>query len=287
MCVCRACQTAVCANAQQYGIGQPVPIKSLSSQFDAKTALIWADGTNSSLGASSPTAAQIIEHITASFTPSQRAAVRQISDPANIPAQCPQNFNLFSSCFAAVAFYDIPGPSATNATSGGSGVGRSVNYTISADSGLQFIDVVNHKSDFEKRVLPLQWAIDQVRLAVILVQSTTLTSTLKAIIELQTGIPQQTPLEWPFNQETNEEQKKRIRLSTFSRCAGILILTYSANRLPQGHQVPACYCPVRFLPCTYIQDCRIRHIRIRAHLSIRFPAGSYRSSAFPISCLAA
>lgn len=147
---------------QQYGIGQPVPIKSFSSQFDGKTALIWADGTNGSAGASSPTAAQIIEHITASFTPSQRAAVRQLSDPAEIPAQCPQNFNLFSSCFAAVAFYDIPGPSAANVTSGGITTRRSVNYTISADSGLQFIDVVNHKSDFEKRVLPLQWAIDQV-----------------------------------------------------------------------------------------------------------------------------
>jgi ATP-binding cassette subfamily A (ABC1) protein 3 len=215
-----------------------VPIKSLSSQFDAKTALIWADGTNSSLGASSPTAAQIIEHITASFTPSQRAAVRQISDPANIPAQCPQNFNLFSSCFAAVAFYDIPGPSATNATSGGSGAGRSVNYTISADSGLQFIDVVNHKSDFEKRVLPLQWAIDQVRPAAILVQSTMLTSTVKAIIELQTGIPQQTPLEWPFNQETNEEQKKRIRLSYLRGIRSLLVIALFVSFVGISYQLP-------------------------------------------------
>ena len=35
----------------------------------------------------------------------------------------------------------------------------------------------------------------------------------KAIIELQTGVIQETPLEWPFNQETNEEQKTDIRLS--------------------------------------------------------------------------
>ena len=35
----------------------------------------------------------------------------------------------------------------------------------------------------------------------------------KAIIELQTGVQQQTPLQWPFNQETNEEQTTLIRLS--------------------------------------------------------------------------
>jgi hypothetical protein len=38
-----------------------------------------------------------------------------------------------------------------------------INYTIRADAGLGFIDVLNHKSDFERRILPLQWAVDSVR----------------------------------------------------------------------------------------------------------------------------
>jgi ATP-binding cassette subfamily A (ABC1) protein 3 len=94
-------------------------------------------------------------HVTASFTPSQLAAVKQVDHPQDIPFACPQNFNFLSECFAAVAFYDIPG----NISSG-----RSINYTIQADAGLGFIDVTRHRSDFEKRILPLQWEIDQVSL---------------------------------------------------------------------------------------------------------------------------
>ena len=35
----------------------------------------------------------------------------------------------------------------------------------------------------------------------------------QAIIELRTGTAPQTPLEWPFTQETNDEQFTDIRLS--------------------------------------------------------------------------
>ena len=35
---------------------------------------------------------------------------------------------------------------------------------IFGDAGLDFIDVQHHTSDFEKRILSLQWAIDQVLL---------------------------------------------------------------------------------------------------------------------------
>ncbi|KIK02224.1 hypothetical protein K443DRAFT_6276 [Laccaria amethystina LaAM-08-1] len=52
---------------------------------------------------------------------------------------CPQNLNLFSECFAAVAFYDIPANGSAP-----------VNYTIWADAGLAFV--------FEERILR---AIDQ------------------------------------------------------------------------------------------------------------------------------
>jgi hypothetical protein len=42
-----------------------------------------------------------------------------------------------------------------------------------------------------------------------------LPSCVQAIIELRTGITVPAPLEWPFTNETNEEQDKRTRLSMF------------------------------------------------------------------------
>lgn len=110
--------------------------------------LIWADGTD---GTSSPSPTAIISRITSNFTPNQLSAVKRLASPSDIPAECPQNFNFFSQCFAAITFTDIP--------ANGS---RPINYTISADSGLAFINVISHASDFERRILPLQWAIDQV-----------------------------------------------------------------------------------------------------------------------------
>lgn len=93
--------------------------------------------------------------VTSGLSASQLRSVRKVATPAEIPGTCPQNFNGFSECYAAIAFYDIlPNGNATT---------KSLNYTILADSGLFHIDVVRHDSDFEKRVLPLQWAVDQVR----------------------------------------------------------------------------------------------------------------------------
>ncbi|KAJ3513241.1 hypothetical protein NLJ89_g3058 [Agrocybe chaxingu] len=180
-----------------YGMGTPTSITSLQSRFDPALALIWADGTN---GTSSPSPKDIIDRITSDFTPEQLAAVRQVDTPAEIPFECPQNFNLFSKCFAAISFIDIsPNGSRT----------RPVNYTILADGGLVFIDVERHTSDFEKRILPLQWAID------------------KAIIELQTGVEQQTPLEWPYTIETNKEQRRNIRLSYLRGIQDLISLALS------------------------------------------------------------
>jgi hypothetical protein len=90
-------------------------------------------------------------HITSSFSPKQLRAVRKVASPSDIESECPQNFNLLSECFAAIAFNDIPAN------------GGPVNYTIRADAGLVYINVVKHTSDFERRILPLQWAVDQVR----------------------------------------------------------------------------------------------------------------------------
>lgn len=92
-------------------------------------------------------------HVTSGFSSSQLRVVHQLSSPDDIPNACPQNFNLFSECFAAVAFNSMP--TANNDTS-------PLNYTIMADGGLFHIDVKKHSSDYELRILPLQWAIDSV-----------------------------------------------------------------------------------------------------------------------------
>jgi hypothetical protein len=92
-------------------------------------------------------------HVTRGFTSSQLNAVKKAATPGDILSFCPQNFNLFSECFAAVAFNYLP--TSANDT-------NPIDYTIRADGGLLHIDVVHHTSDFEKRVLPLQWAVDQV-----------------------------------------------------------------------------------------------------------------------------
>ncbi|KAJ3722293.1 P-loop containing nucleoside triphosphate hydrolase protein [Lentinula raphanica] len=191
-----------------YGIGNPIPVYRLQDRFDGSISLVWADGTNSSsTGGITPT--DIISHISTNFSTTQRNAIRKVASPSDIPSECPQNFNLFSECFAAVAFFDLPSP--------GSG---SINYTILADGGLVHIDVVKHTSDFEERILPLQWAIDQ------------------AIVELQTGVQLPTPLEWPFSQETNEEQSTDIRLSYIRGLRTLLVLALFICYVGIAYQLP-------------------------------------------------
>lgn len=139
--------------------------------------------------------------------------MKQVDSRADVVQACPQNFNLFSECFAAVVFEDglegaleVPvlpdsvtdkngtvagngtataaegsGNLPANGTGTGTGAGTGVlnvtalpigvpvgaatvgvNYTIMVDGGLFHVDVVRHTSDYEERVLPLQWAIDSV-----------------------------------------------------------------------------------------------------------------------------
>ncbi|TFK69908.1 P-loop containing nucleoside triphosphate hydrolase protein [Pluteus cervinus] len=194
------------ARPNDYGIGEPVPVFSLSSQFDGSLALVWADGTS---GTSNPTPDAIMSHITAGFSQNQLNAVQKVASPADIITSCPQNFNGFSECFGAVAFNDIP----TDPT-------RPINYTIRADGGLFFIDVIHHKSDFEKRILPLQWAVDQ------------------AIIELRTGQQVPTPLEWPFTIETNEQQATDTRLSYIRGLRSLLVLALFICYIGISYQLP-------------------------------------------------
>jgi ATP-binding cassette subfamily A (ABC1) protein 3 len=106
-----------------------------------------------------PSAQKIMARVTSNFTPNQLQAVKLVATPADIPSQCPQNFNMFSQCFAGIAFNSLP-MNATDTTP--------INYTIIADGGLAHINVYSHTSDFETRMLPLQWALDQVSIALTL-----------------------------------------------------------------------------------------------------------------------
>ena len=96
-----------------------------------------------------------MSRITRGFSDRQLHAITQVESPAQIPEACPQNFNMFSECFAAISFNTLP--TAENAST-------PLNYTILADGGLFHIDVERHTSDYERRIMPLQWAIDSVRL---------------------------------------------------------------------------------------------------------------------------
>ncbi|KAJ6601121.1 hypothetical protein DFH09DRAFT_1020416 [Mycena vulgaris] len=189
-----------------YGIGDPIPVYALQQQFHDAGILVWADATD---GASQPTPTEIMARLTRGFSDSQLGAVKQASSAVQLPFECPQNFNGFSECYAGIVFYDIP----ANAT-------NPVNYTILADSGLFHIDVVRHNSDFESRVLPLQWAVDQ------------------AIIELRTGVTVPAPLEWPFTNETNEEQDKRTRLSFIRGIRELLVIAFFICFIGIAYQLP-------------------------------------------------
>ncbi|KAJ8084935.1 hypothetical protein PM082_003712 [Marasmius tenuissimus] len=191
------------------GIGTAAPLYNLHDQYDHKLSLIWVDATN---GQSSPTPREIMDRITVNFTDSQKNAVRQLQHPGDVPAACPSNFNLFSECYAGIVFNDIP-------PAGNGSYARPVNYTIRADGGLYRIDV-NHNSDFEKRIFPLQWAID------------------KAIMEAQTGVEVPTPLDFPFTRETNEEQDTRIRLSYIRGLRTLLVLALFICYSGISYQLP-------------------------------------------------
>ncbi|KAK7021894.1 hypothetical protein VNI00_017183 [Paramarasmius palmivorus] len=169
------------ADPNNNGIGLPIAVYPLHEHFDGTLSLLWVDATT---GNSSPSPSDIITRVTQNFSPYQKAAVKQVEHVDQVAQLCPSNFNGFSECFAGVIFYDIPSEGSAP-----------VNYTIRADPGLLKVDVINHLSAFETRILPLQWAIDQ------------------AIILAQTGIEFPAPLEWPFTHDTNEAQATDLRLS--------------------------------------------------------------------------
>lgn len=129
-------------------------IRDFGGRFDGSLQLIWADSTG---GAGSPSADDIIAHITRGFNNKQLAAISQVETTDDIPAKCPQNFNLFSECFAGLSFEYLPSGLIDT---------RPINYTILGNGGFGYINAIEHTSDYELYVLPLQWAVDQVTLKV-------------------------------------------------------------------------------------------------------------------------
>ncbi|KAG9313874.1 P-loop containing nucleoside triphosphate hydrolase protein [Chiua virens] len=195
----------------QYGMGTPAPIYNFTAQFDGSLALIWADGTN---GTGNPSAEAIMAHITSGFDEYQLGAVTQVANPADIPSHCPQNFKLTSQCYAAIAFNHLP-VSPTDTTP--------INYTISADGGLIYVNVYSHTSDFETRILPLQLAIDE------------------AFIALRAGESIPTPLEWPYTQETNEQQSTDMRLSYIRGIRTLLVIALFFCYVGIAYQLPGAF----------------------------------------------
>jgi len=136
----------------QFGIADPVAVPDFRGQFDGSLQLIWADSTG---GAGSPSADDIIARITRGFNNKQLAAISKVETTDDIPSKCPQNFNLFSECFAGLSFEYLPSSPADT---------RPINYTILGNGGYKYINAIKHTSDYELYVLPLQWAVDQVTL---------------------------------------------------------------------------------------------------------------------------
>jgi hypothetical protein len=180
----------------QYGMGAPAPVYNFTNQFDGSLALKWADATN---GTGDPSAGAIIAHITSGFNENQLRAVQQVASSADIPSNCPQNFNLFSECYAGIAFNYLP-ISPTDTTP--------IDYTISADGGLVYVNVYSHTSDFETRIMPLQLAIDEVRLNLNAVIPIVDSATSRRLSPLDPDSPYQHPWNGPTHKkQTNSKQR--------------------------------------------------------------------------------
>ena len=184
-----------------------MPVASLADTFDSDLALLWADNTNGT-GAISPS--DIMSRVTRGFSTKQLGSFRKVSTD-DIATICRENFSGSSACFASVIFDAIPG----------SGSNQTLNYTIRADSALGFVNVADHTSDYEVRILPLQWADESVSVAPADGQLIEPHTSYQAIIELDTGVTPTTPLEWPYTQSTNDDENQGIRLCMFNLLAMI------------------------------------------------------------------
>ena len=91
------------------------------------------------------------------FTPTQLAGVKKVATASDIPLACPQTLNELSECFAAINFNNV------SESPGNFDNIDVISYTLLSDGARATVDVVKHGGDFMDKIMPLQWAIDQVR----------------------------------------------------------------------------------------------------------------------------
>ncbi|KAG8891481.1 hypothetical protein FRC01_014673 [Tulasnella sp. 417] len=132
--------------------------------------------------------------VTRPLSSSRRQAVVKVDDLDALELACPTNYNGRSSCYAGVIFNGLPRSNDSASP---------IYYIIRGDMGQTYVNVKRHTGDYEKNVLPIQWAIDS------------------AIIELKTGVKPPTPLEQPYTLKTNEEQAETTRKQFMSAIDGV------------------------------------------------------------------
>lgn len=125
-----------------------IPVFPLADTFDHSLYFPWVDNTN---GTGALSADDIMARVTRGFSGKQLGATRKLTNE-EMSVLCTQNPSSKSQCFAGIIFEHI----------GAADSNFPVNYTIIADSSLGFVDVRGHKSDYERRILPLQWAVESV-----------------------------------------------------------------------------------------------------------------------------
>ncbi|KAG8983110.1 hypothetical protein FRB90_006304, partial [Tulasnella sp. 427] len=177
------------------GFGSPASIYGLQDVFQ-NGKLAWIDITD---GTGSPSADQIMDFVTRPLSSSRRQSVVKVDSLDDLAMSCPTNYNGRSSCYAGVIFNGLPPSNDTESP---------IYYIIRGDMGQTYVNVKRHTGDFEKNLLPIQWAIDS------------------AIIELKTGVKPPTPLEQPFTMTTNEKQAEDTRQEFLSFINAVLVVAF-------------------------------------------------------------
>jgi hypothetical protein len=122
------------------------PVTNLQDAFNGRHPVIWANISNKTRFISSK---DVMVHVPAGFSSSQLNAVKEVTDVDAIFDNCPPK-----KCFATIYFEDFPVSR--------DDTGRSFNYMMMTDPG-RYDMRIDHNTWAEKKILPLQLAIDQVK----------------------------------------------------------------------------------------------------------------------------
>lgn len=173
--------------ASQFGIGTPVPVRSLASALQAA-----GGGRNRVAFINSGFAGGDIDRVINLVADQVRAEgriVELVSQERDLLTACRNSLRGISTCFGAAIFYASP-------TEGPGGLW---NYSLRADGDLgSKIDMTKSNNDVEIYPLPLQHALD---FAIASINQTV----------DQTALPKQIN-EYPFTDKTAQERADRIRI---------------------------------------------------------------------------